>query len=160
MADTETTGRACPTWMKALLIVSLAANIAVVGLYVGYGMQDKPERSANRAVDWIVRLMPEERRDFVQKAFDARRDELREARAGRARRMQAILAAMRAEPFSPEALAAELRRRGENRSARDEIIYGTLTEVLTALSPDERMAFVDNLEAKLREVAERRRASN
>lgn len=159
MAEEGTTRAGCPTWVKLLLILSLAANIAVVGLILGHGMRGKEQVAGNRQVHWIVKLMPEDRREFVEKMFDERRDELRATSANRRRDMRALVTALRAEPFSPETVVSEMRKRRESRDSRNEIIQSTLVEVLTALTPVERAAFADNLEEQLKRRAEKRRAA-
>lgn len=157
MAEERSIRARCPLWAKLLLILSLAANVAVLGLYLGHGMRD--ERAVgSRHVHWIVKLMPEHRRDFVQTTFDARRDDLRAATATRARDMRALVVAIRAEPFSPETVQSEMRKRRESRDQRNDIIQTTLLEVLTALTSEERAAFADNLEDGLKRRAERRQA--
>ena len=140
----------CPSWMKIALVTSLVINVAVIGLFVGAGMKrDGREGGANRQIGWIIEIVPESRREFTKAKFDARRDDLRKARAARAKHMQEIVAAIRAEPFAPETLEYAMRMRRAAGEERRTIVHTTLTEILVEFNPDERGQFADELEERL-----------
>ena len=114
----------CPFWLKALLVVSLVANMVVAGLYVGQMSKPKRERGADRQINWILKFVPEARREEAEKLFDSKREQIRELYRDRSKNMEEIVAAIRAEPFAPETLIAAMRTRRENSSARRLIIEG------------------------------------
>ena len=124
-------GGSTPSWMKVALVASLVANVAVIGLFIGAGMKkgDRPEGGANRQIEWISKLVPSDRKEFTEGKFEEKRDELRKARADRAKHMEAIVTAIRAEPFSPEALeyAMRLRREAGEAPTTGEIDRGCFT---------------------------------
>jgi len=155
---TNNQGGSTPSWMKIALVASLAVNIAVIGLFIGANMKSdgKREGGANRQIQWIMTLVPEDRQDFTKAQFEARRDDLRKARADRARHMDAIVTAIRAEPFSPEALEYAMRLRREAGDVRRKIVHTQLISVLVEFNQDERGLFADRLEARLNEWMKRK----
>ena len=94
--NADNTGGRTPGWIKAALIASLVVNVAVIGLFIGASMKLKERRGggANQQIEWILRLVPDDRHAFTKEKFEAKRDDLRKARADRARHMEAIVAAI------------------------------------------------------------------
>ena len=146
-----------PGWIKAALVASLVVNVAIIGLFVGGSMKLKERREggAMRQIQWIVKLVPDEQHDFTKDTFEARRDDLREISADRAKHMKAIVAAIRAEPFSPEALEYAMKMRRDAGVQRREIVHTTLTEVLAKFTQEERVLFADRLDERLKSMARR-----
>lgn len=157
---TSTKAKGCPGWMKALLVVSLVANIAIAGLFIGHGMKDKPGGGANRQINWIIELVPENKREAVEDRYAKRREDMRKTRADRARHMRSIIAAIRAEPFSPEELSRHMRLRREAGDARRTIVHTELIAVLVEFSPDERQHFADRIEERVEGWAKQLRQRN
>ena len=140
----------CPMWVKALLVVSLVANVAVAGMFAGAAMKhDKRGHGGARQVEWILKFVPEERRDEAEALFESRRKELRELHRDSMDDMTAIVEAIRAEPFSPETLDSALTTRRASRMARDEIVQGGLVELMQSFSAEERKVFADRLQERL-----------
>ena len=80
MAEHSTEAAHPARWPKILLILSLVVNIVVIGLFAGHLM--KPEQSgrgADNQINWIIRLVPETRRDFTKAHFRTIRDDVRAA---------------------------------------------------------------------------------
>ncbi|MEM7060166.1 MAG: periplasmic heavy metal sensor [Pseudomonadota bacterium] len=148
---TNTQGGGTPAWMKMALVASLVVNVAVIGLFIGASMKSdgKREGGANRQIAWIIELVPEERRDFTEAKFEAKRDDMRKARAARAKHMEEIVTAIRAEPFSPETLEYAMRMRRAAGEDRRTIVHSTLTEILVEFNPEERTEFANRLEDRL-----------
>ena len=72
MNENAAKGAGCPVWMKGLLVVSLVANMAIAGLYLGHMSQaDRPKRGPNAQIDWILKFVPEERRGRVSIFMDS-----------------------------------------------------------------------------------------
>lgn len=140
----------CPAWLKVALVLSLAANVAIVGLFIGSRMQgDKDAYGANRQISWILKLVPEARHEATKEKFEARRDDLRKTQAERNRQLQAIVRAIRADPFSPEELDRAMRLRREAGDERRVIVHSELIEILGSFTPADRQVFADRMEERM-----------
>ena len=143
-------------WLKIVLILSLAINVVVVGLYVGHLIRkEPPAQGANSQIRWIIKLVPEARRDFTKEHFRGIRDDLRAAGMKRGRHMDAIVAAIRTEPFSEEALQAALQARRDGSKLRQEMVQEQLVSLLAEFTADERAEFAENLDGFLARMKER-----
>jgi len=157
---TETSGppaRGCPGWMKTVLIVSLALNVAVAGIAAGmiHRIQQHAD-AAPRHAERILRFVPDDRRDDAKALLDDKRDDLQKIRADRRELIADVLAAIRAEPFSPDVLAQALRGWREASVKRREIVQAELVVLLNRFDQAERAHFAGRLEESLRRRAERR----
>ena len=150
MSENGTTIRRCPPWVKLLLVLSLVANMVVVGLYVGQMSKPKKGRGADRQIDWILKFVPEAKHADAEKLFDAKRDEIRKYYRERPKHLELIVAAIRAEPYAPETLVAAMRDRRENSTARRLIIEETLVELLDGFTPAERAHFATQMEERMK----------
>ena len=75
-------------WLKSILILSLAINVVVVGLFVGHLIRKDPGgQGASSQIRWIIKLVPEDRRDFTKTHFRDIRDDLRAALQGGLRKV-------------------------------------------------------------------------
>ena len=137
---------------RAVLWVSLAGNLLVAGLVAGAAFQRGGESDAHRGTPGplapLVMALPDRDRRAVVEAF-------RQARGGggrdeRRQRVAALLDALAAEPFDPQAVRAELawQRRGtEDRLRRAEAL---LVQRLSRMTPEERRAYADALGGRIR----------
>lgn len=144
----------CPAWVKIVLIASLGLNIAGLGVLAGHGMKDR-EGGANRQVDWIIRLVPDERRDFAKAHFESRRDDMRKARRDRIALMNRITEVIRQEPFLPEELNSALQARRAASEARKRIVHDGLVSMLAEFNAAERATFTTRLEEQLARAQKR-----
>lgn len=148
MADQETRP-ATATWVKIVLAMSLALNLAVAGVVVGAVAKDGRKMDGGQGKDlpfgaFGEALSREDRRalraDFLKKA-----PELRDAREAAKAEIVAVVQALRAEPFEPESLrlalgAVEVRNAGRLSLGR------TLIEAhILAMSAEDRLAFAQRL---------------
>ena len=161
MSVTEAPGRrGCPGWMKLLLIVSLAANLAVAGLVIGHAFRPNEERGGGRGPDrtigWIVEMMPEERREFALNHFAGAREEIAAARANRGALLAAVVAAIRAEPFDPAGLDAALDALFDRRATGRSVVRERMVTLLAQLTPAERDAFAARFAARMDDSGGRR----
>jgi uncharacterized membrane protein len=147
---------ACPGWMKLLLILSLAANVVIAGVVIGYSFHDQPERGSERVINWIIEMVPDERRDLARAHFAGTREQIETARAERITHLPAVVAAMQAEPFDPAALGQALETMFDRRNSGRAILREHLITLLGQLTPAERAAFAARFEERLTERAERR----
>ena len=153
MAETspQAPRRGVSRFLRVALFLSLALNLAFVGLVAGqvWKAQDgrRPDAVADLGLGPVARaLSPAERadlgRDLRRGGGDARRD--RRANA------EALLAAIRAEPFDPEAVIALLSEQRDRRLAEQARAQRVFAERLAAMSPERRAEFAAALAADLR----------
>ena len=147
-----------PGWMKLLLILSLTANLLVIGVIAGYELRGDGQRGGgtDRAVGWILEMVPEARRGMAEAHFAAVRAEIDTAGGDRAALMDGVLAAIRAEPYDPAAVQAAMAAYGDSRSERWEVLRERMASLLARLSPEERAAFAANFEERMNRWRERR----
>ena len=158
MSDQPADGRGTrkARWPKILLILSLAINVIVIGLFAGYMIQREPKaRGPERQINWIIKLVPESQRDATKEHFREIRDDVRATYVERGEHLQAIADTIRAEPFDPAALEAAMQARRDGSQERQELIQKHLVELLTEFSPEERAEFSSNLEGFLEKLKAR-----
>lgn len=159
MSSTETPDRrGSPAWMKILLVLSLAGNLAVLGVVFGHSLRDSEHRTrgSERVIDWIIGMVPEGRRDLAVAHFDAVRERIGAARAQRSERLPAVIAAMQAEPFDPASLDAALDAMFDRDTSGRTIVRESLISMLDQFTPEERVFFAANFEQRLSKRDDRR----
>ena len=137
--------------LRWLLIASLTLNLLVVGVVAGValrhaGGQPPPAPRSIGFGPWGGGL---ERSDFkaLREAYSATgRDFRADSRADRADR-DALLAALRTEPFDPAALDAITARMNGRAMERMELGDRLMRAHILAMAPEQRRAFADRLEA-------------
>lgn len=142
-----------PVWLRLVLLISLAANILVLGAVVGHFLRDDPKGRVPR-VDRIeapmtFALSQKDRREIG----DALRREYRQNRPTREEiqsQYRGIIAALRADPFDPAAVAEGFARQRQATQSRIEIGHDLLLQHLTTMSAADRKAFADRLEEGLK----------
>ncbi len=137
--------------MKLLLVLSLAGNLAVLGVVVGHSLreQEGQHHRSDRVIDWIVDMMPAARRDLAIASFDEARGKIDAARERRGERLPAVEAAMRAEPFDPAALNDAMDAMFDSDTSGRTIVRQTLISLLSQFTPEERAAFATNFAERL-----------
>lgn len=156
MSDTLPSKR---SWVMPLLAVSLVVNMLIVGIIAGFffanggGKGDRIDGPTRSLVGtpFIRALEPEDRRAL---ALEIRRDDarLRENRTALRTRFEALLDALNADPFDPEAVRAILREQRDIALRRQNIGEALLVDQLQKLSPEERAAYADRLARDLRRL--------
>lgn len=140
--------------LRVALAVSVAVNLGVVGLVAGVLLHGRPHRH-----DEMVRsvgfgpftdaLRPADRRAlhdaFLKKVpdFHAERDQIRAD-------SMAVLSALRATPYDPAAFDAAMATMQAHMAQRLAIGSGLMEDFIKGLSPADRKAFADRLDASLR----------
>jgi uncharacterized membrane protein len=137
--------------LRAVLFVSLALNLAGLGVVAGALLQGPERGRGHDPVAPYTRALDEAQRRALgaemRQRFRAER-----AEAGRPdvpAEYRAALAALRAEPFDAEAFAAILAEQGRRADARRQRGEAVLLEHVTGLEPSERAAYAARLEAVL-----------
>jgi uncharacterized membrane protein len=152
MAQTPGTmdGKAGGRWLRVALAVSVAINLAVIGVVAGAWLRDGPPRmAAVRDVGFgpYAAGLTDDDRAALRRALVARGPDLRAARAAMREDMAAVVAALRAEPFEAAAMT-EAMERGTARVAEFAVLgRSLLVEHAAGLTPAARAAFADRLEA-------------
>ena len=157
MADTSGSGAAPRRLWKIVLVLSLALNLAVVGLVSGVAFSgrfgDGPPRSFDLGLGPVARaLAPQERREMGRS--------LRQSRVLRGVDLRAdaeeMIALLQAEPFDPaplrDLLDAQVTRMAEVQRGAQE----ALLQTITAMSPERRATFAQQLADELRRRPDRR----
>lgn len=141
-------------WIKVLLFASLALNLAVGGLAIGAVLRhgDMMDRRADRAEQiggpYTGALSREDRR-AIWREMRAMQGEGRPSRAEIRADFDAVVQALRADPYDPGQVRAIVGRQFEAGIARQQIGQALLLERIDAMSPAERAAFADRLSARL-----------
>lgn len=160
MADTDEIKRGAGRWIRVLLFVSLALNLLVVGVMVGFFLKGAPAGRADR-YDPVLpysRAFDEDQRRDLWTAF--RGSLPREGGGLRARHLADYTRALdllRSETFDVaqmEALLADQVTRGAEVRAQGQ---KALAAYLAGMSPQARLAYADRLEDELEKM--RRRGS-
>jgi uncharacterized membrane protein len=152
MADTPT--QAAPRWMKIALALSLAANLAVLGIVGGAALHGAGEGGRPMVRDigfgaFSEALTPEDRRALRQAYMRDGGDRPREARQQMRAELGTLLATLRREPLDEAQLRAafaEFQSRGQQRL---ELGQRLLADRIIAMSPPDRARFADRLEQML-----------
>lgn len=139
--------------MRGLLVGSLALNLVVIGAVAGllisgggwHGRHHAPGIAAaggplTRALD------AQDRRAIARQMRDAYRDG-RPGRAEQRAAFDALIADLRKTPFERADVAAHMARMRGMLFGRLELAQGLLLDRLDGMTPDERAAFADRLEA-------------
>jgi len=156
MDETKTEATAAKGGGRGLRIalgVSVALNLLVAGLVVGAVLRDGgPRDRMLRDLDFgpFTEALTREDRDALRRDFVARSGGFRDMRAEMRADFNALLAALRAEPFDIDAARAVLE--GQQTRLQSRLVLGQdlLLERLAAMSPEARAAFADRLEQGLR----------
>ncbi|MCL5775764.1 periplasmic heavy metal sensor [Limibaculum sp. FT325] len=151
----------CPLWLRALLVVSLAGNLAVLGLVGGWSMRDHHWHDRDRdGLDprqaRLLRALPEARQDEARAMMLAGRDAMAAERASIEAAQREIVAVIRAPDFTPERLSAALGERREASGRLNGIVHAQFVTIATGLTPAERAEMADRIEEAARRWADRR----
>jgi uncharacterized membrane protein len=149
-------------WMRPLLIVSLAVNLLVAGVVLGAlvrgggSHRDFGPSGRDPVLPYTRALSQEQRhalRDDLAQAFGRGRGEAfgqgRDGRGALVQSFDAALTVLRSDPFDAAAMQEILRRQAELTDLRRRLGEEVLAAHLARLSPEERRAYADRLEAEL-----------
>lgn len=156
MTQTSDTGRSSrmPRWLKAVFALSLAANLAVVGLVAGAALRDDrsgrsrhkapPPPAAAEAIGAVMyRSLDRDSRRVLRDLADGQYGNIVERRIAE---LNALLEVIRSEPLD----VTVLRARIDAQTAAINEFRGAMLEVwiaeLQQMSPAERAAFADKVE--------------
>lgn len=157
MAGHDPTPRRRLSWGRILLILSLGANLLIVGFLVGAllkggGPRDPGGPPGFRELGLLpfARALPDEGRRALSDRLRSHDVSLRERRDAMRREFEALLAALRAEPYDAAAVETSLASQLDEVQAALRLGRTLLAEHLAAMTPQERAAYADMLERDLR----------
>jgi len=148
-------------WMRLLLVVSLAANLAVVGVVAGWALRHgghhghHPSRLDMAGGPLTRALSDADRREIGQRMRQVWR-ETRSDRADIGASFDALVSDLRAVPFDPAQVEQRMQQHRERFAARFAMGQEVLLDHLAAMSDADRAAYADRLEQRIREYRERR----
>jgi uncharacterized membrane protein len=159
-------------WLRLALVLSLAANLAVVGMAVGVALtkpgpgehRDGGRRGGDRPPAALRELGPapyfaalsQPDRAALLEAAGAREGDLRQSREALRARFEEMLALLRAETFDAAAMGALLAGQRAEAARRQELGEALLIERFAEMSAEERAAYAERLDTSLRRPGPRR----
>lgn len=143
-----------------LLFVSLAVNLMIAGVVVGWSFSDERKDRPKGAIRGVlgepfVRALPESSRQAIRSDIEKERGRISESRNALRERFQAFLAALRSDPFVPEDITRLLKEQRQVGISRQEFGEELLLRRLTEMSADERSDYADRLEQQLKNLRRR-----
>lgn len=145
--ENTTQNRRCPLWVKILLGLSLAGNLAIVGLVAGFMLRGGPSGARvpamGYAMPYVLALPRDLRRDvFTQMRAD---DSLPDRRSRRAE-YRNMVAALQASPFDEAAVRAVLDRQSDGASRVQRAAQEAWIKAVSGLSDAERVEYTKRME--------------
>jgi uncharacterized membrane protein len=137
----ETKGRP-QRWLYPLLMVSLAANLLIVGAVAGglwrFRHHGFMGMAAQHGLMGFVRQLPSDRQAAVGKDLGLEKEKLRPIRQEMREAWSATNAAIGAEPFDKDKLKASAAKSAEANARMQAAIANTIVELADKLTPNER----------------------
>ena len=138
-------------WVKIVLGVSLALNLAIIGLVVGAFARVGPELKAmpgvNYAMPYAMALPREERVALLR---DVRRTTNLPSRQERRAHYAKMLQVLRADQFDPDEARALMSTQARVMVAAQQAAQDAWIKKTAAFTPQERLSYADALEEALR----------
>jgi uncharacterized membrane protein len=142
--------RRTPRWVRVVLVLSLTINLAGFGWLGGQYLRETGRDPAlTRSQAMFLELLPAGRRDEARAVFARGRGDLGRARIALLERTMDALEAIRAEPFSRDALAEAVARRRAAALERRATVQAQFVEVVSRLAAEERRAVAERVERRV-----------
>jgi uncharacterized membrane protein len=137
--------------LKFALVVSVALNLAVAGLVAGAWLGKDHHKGMPRDISFgpFSEALSKEDRRALRAALAARASALQTTRDAVRTDFETLLAALRAEPFDPEALKTAFSAIEDRNAERVGLGRSLLEEHLVSMSAAKRLAFAERLEKGL-----------
>lgn len=153
----KTVRHRCPAWVKVLLGVSLALNLAIFGLIAGLSVRGGPLRADatgfGYAMPYVMALERADRRALFNALRSA--SDLPDRRMRRAH-FEDMMAALRHDPFDRGDVEAVLMRQADAVSQVQAKAQAEWLVVVSEMTPEQRAAYADQIEELLRKGPRRR----
>ncbi len=155
MAEPVTKSGKPRPWGRVVLVISLGLNLLVAGLVAGAmlnGHRDRDGRPELRDLGFgpFVSALPREARPALAEALRRQEGSLRERRTAMRAGFDALLDALRAEPYDHDAVTAIMLAQQEEIFASQRLGRGLLLDYIEQMTPAARIAFADELRRGLR----------
>ncbi|MEE9454714.1 MAG: periplasmic heavy metal sensor [Paracoccaceae bacterium] len=137
-----------PRWIKITLGISLALNIAIIGIFTGISLHGTGGRHTNtvQGVALLARAMPYKFEHQLRTTLRARRDQMHTDRKAMLLSKAHMIAALAAEPFDISAVEAVL---DSQRGATNNVIsagHQAIMRQITQMSLQDRQRYIENLQ--------------
>lgn len=151
-------------WVTPLLFLSLAVNLLIAGLVAGAFLSpDGPRRSGDedqRAIRGVLgepffRALPKDERRAMVRDIIGNREQFREGREVLRERFEGFLATLRTESFDRAQAERLLGQQREAAIKRQTLGEDLLLDRLEAMTPEQRSAYADELETRLKGLKRR-----
>jgi uncharacterized membrane protein len=143
-----------PRWMKIALVVSLAINLAVIGLVAG--ADGGPQSGRIDGPNPFLRAMTPDDARMMRRLLRPDASQLGTSREMGRTAMEAILAQLRSDAFSEPDLRAAFEQISAANAARAGLGEEAIVTYLLSLNASERARFADRLEESVRRGGPRR----
>ena len=143
------------SWIKALLVVSLGLNLAVVGLVIGAKLSGHGDKRAHFAgatgLRMFMHALPDDQRSEVRRYFRVHRTQVHVNGDAMREAMETIHVAIIARPFNPDALytAFAAQRVHITTSTRD--AQKAFVEIISQMTDAQRTVYVNTMKEKRRQ---------
>ncbi len=156
MSETEPKKRRVPLWVKILLGVSLALNLAIIGLAAGVvtrlgGRPDGPA-GVNYALPYVMALPGDIRREIGSDLRRGSRDGDLPRRGERRAQYQRMIDVLSVEPFDPAAARAVLMAQSDQTLALQSAAHDAWLARVSQMTAEERADYA----ARLSDILSRR----
>lgn len=157
----DSTGRTKP-WVRALLVASLAINLAVAGLAAGWALRHGGDHAGHHparldmAAGPLTRALSEEDRREIGRAMRQAWRTRTDSAPGIGESFDALVADLRAVPFNVDRVATQMRAQRDGFAARFEMGQEVLMTHLAGMTDAERAAYADRLEAQIADYRAKR----
>lgn len=149
-----------PRWMKIALVVSLAINLAVIGLVAGAAVNFRkdggPQSGRIDGPNPFLRAMTPDDARMMRRLLRPDANQLGTSREMGRTAMEAILAQLRSDAFSEPDLRAAFEQISTANAARAGLGEEAIVTYLLSLNASERARFADRLEESVRRGGPRR----
>ena len=147
-------GRKPGRGLRIALALSVALNLAVLGVVAGALLRDGPGLHPPMARDLAfgpyTEALSRDDRKALRRALFERAPEIRDTRRKMRDETRALLDLLRATPFDPAAVKARMQDQQARMEQQLRLGQGVLQDLILAMSPEDRRAFADRLETGLR----------
>lgn len=138
--------------LRIALGVSIALNLAVLGIVAGVAISHPPPGDPSRGFafgPFNGALTPPERKQ-LREAFHREAPDMRESWKRMRGEFGAMQGILRADPYDPAAFAALLQSQQERGARVMSVAQKLIADHVAALSREDRIAFADRLEEQTR----------
>ena len=140
----------CPRWLKIVLGLSLAFNLAIAGAVAGFLLRGGPPRDGPTGMGYAAPYVIALPRDVRREVFGAiRSDESLPKRSGRRAHYADMIEALRVEPFDRDRVQAILTRQGREAARIQDASQAAWLSAVAEMNAAERSAYVARIEEVL-----------